>query len=152
AAALLEAAVGEFGLGEPAARRRRAELLAALAEDAKKPVVGGGAQRTAHAAHGASPTPLQSRPPLLTQRFDFKSLGAARKDAVNPAPWALLAETTHARDGQAAFPAPLKALDGLKVELAGYMQPLGDDLETGLFLLVEQPVGCWFCEMPSVAG
>ena len=29
------------------------------------------------------------------------------------------------------------------------MQPLADDFELNSFLLLEYPVGCWFCEMPA---
>ena len=30
------------------------------------------------------------------------------------------------------------------------MQPLGDEQEAAGFLLLEYPVGCWYCEMPEV--
>ena len=32
------------------------------------------------------------------------------------------------------------------------MQPLGEDLESGSFMLIEYPVGCWYCEMPEITG
>ena len=32
------------------------------------------------------------------------------------------------------------------------MQPLGSDLDCAAFMLVENPIGCWFCEMPSMTG
>jgi hypothetical protein len=32
------------------------------------------------------------------------------------------------------------------------MQPLGDDLECSAFMLIEFPVGCWYCEMPEMTG
>ena len=35
--------------------------------------------------------------------------------------------------------------------LRGYMQPLGEDTDLGAFMLVEHPIGCWFCEMPDMA-
>ena len=38
------------------------------------------------------------------------------------------------------------------VELTGFMQPLGDDLECTSFLLIEYPVGCWYCETPEITG
>ena len=34
----------------------------------------------------------------------------------------------------------------------GYMQPLGEDLEAASFMLIEYPVGCWYCEMPEITG
>src|SRR5207247_10359219 len=39
-----------------------------------------------------------------------------------------------------------------QIILAGYMQPLGEDQEMTSFLLIEYPVGCWYCEMPEVTG
>ena len=41
---------------------------------------------------------------------------------------------------------------GGPVALIGYMQPIGDELETGAFLLIEYPIGCWFCEVPEPTG
>ena len=51
-----------------------------------------------------------------------------------------------------APPLPLDHLDGKRVGLSGYMQPLGTDLECASFLLIENPVGCWYCEMPDMTG
>ena len=34
----------------------------------------------------------------------------------------------------------------------GLPQPLGEDQEMTSFLLIEYPVGCWYCEMPEVTG
>ena len=36
--------------------------------------------------------------------------------------------------------------------LSGFMQPLSEDAEAGAFLLIEYPVGCWYCEMPEPTG
>ena len=32
------------------------------------------------------------------------------------------------------------------------MQPLGSELECAAFMVVENPIGCWFCEMPTMSG
>ncbi len=32
------------------------------------------------------------------------------------------------------------------------MQPLGEDTDLGAFLVIENPVGCWFCEMPDLSN
>jgi hypothetical protein len=153
AAELLELAVGEFGVNDPALRRRRAETRAAYLEELKQPLVGLSDQKALHQGHVASAViSFKSRRPLLQRRFDYQSLGAARRDAVNPLPWGLLLETNLSRQGQPTFPHPIKELDNLRVELVGYMQPIGDDPETSLFLLVEQPVGCWYCELPEPTG
>ena len=50
------------------------------------------------------------------------------------------------------FAAYLKELDGKQVVLTGYMQPVGDDPDLGAFLLIEHPVGCWYCEMPEMVN
>lgn len=36
--------------------------------------------------------------------------------------------------------------------LSGYIQPTGDGLEQTAVLLIEFPVGCWFCEVPEPTG
>jgi hypothetical protein len=43
----------------------------------------------------------------------------------------------------------LKDLDGKTVEMHGYLQPLGEDADLNAFLLVEYPIGCWYCEQPE---
>ena len=32
------------------------------------------------------------------------------------------------------------------------MQPLGEDLDMSTFMLIQYPVGCWYCEMPEITG
>ena len=34
----------------------------------------------------------------------------------------------------------------------GYMQPIGSDPEMNTFLLIEYPVGCWYCETPEITA
>ena len=46
----------------------------------------------------------------------------------------------------------LKELDGKTISLSGFMQPLGEDLEVSSFMLIEYPVGCWYCEVPEITG
>ena len=36
--------------------------------------------------------------------------------------------------------------------LNGFMQPLREADELTGFLLLEYPVGCWYCEMPETTG
>src|SRR5438445_537953 len=59
--------------------------------------------------------------------------------------------------GQIAHPsgghrAAARALDGKQIALNGYVQPLRDDTDLSAFMFIEYPVGCWYCEMPDVAG
>ena len=71
---------------------------------------------------------------------------------INGLPWALLADTTVDRHFKPTFPKYLQELDGKQVSLTGFMQPLGEDVELGSFMLIEYPVGCWYCEMPEITG
>src|SRR5262249_33762221 len=66
--------------------------------------------------------------------------------------WALLGETTLDRKHRPTFPDYLKELQGKQVSLSGFMQPLRDDPEVAAFMLIEYPVGCWYCETPEVTG
>jgi hypothetical protein len=63
-----------------------------------------------------------------------------------------LAETTIENPFRPAFSGYLRELDGKQVELTGFMQPLGDTGDMAGFLLIEYPVGCWYCETPDLAG
>jgi hypothetical protein len=46
----------------------------------------------------------------------------------------------------------LQELDGKQISLNGFIQPLNEGLELSSFLLIEYPVGCWYCEMPEITG
>ncbi len=147
AADLLDVAVGEFAIHHPDLRSRR---NAFMAERAAPPaaVMGASDLKAQHALHGSG-IAFKSKRPLIMQRLDTKSLGPIRKQGINDLPWLLLMETVLDRHFKPTFPAYLKELDGLKVEIIGYLQPITDDVEAGVFLLVEFPAGCWFCEMPD---
>jgi hypothetical protein len=85
-------------------------------------------------------------------KLDQTPLPPIDPKGVNALPWAVVTETTLDRQYKPTFPKYLKELDGKQVTLTGYMQPLGDDLECAAFLLIEYPVGCWYCEMPEMTG
>jgi hypothetical protein len=67
-------------------------------------------------------------------------------------PWSIVVETTLDRHYKPTFPKYLKELDGLTVELSGFMQPLSNETDSNSFLLIEYPVGCWYCEMPEMTA
>jgi hypothetical protein len=138
AAAVLEGCVGEFGLGHPDLRRQR-QALRALAD----------AGATPHEEHHA--WKFRSPRPLL-RRFDTAKLPPVRPTGVNDLPWPLVALTTLDRRGRPTFADRLRQLDGRRVRLSGFLQPLSDDPASEAFLLVEYPVGCWFCETPDATG
>lgn len=150
AAAILDGCVTEFGMSDADLRRRRIELRTLAEKLAKEQPRGRGDAQQAHDGGHASLVFRSPRP--LPRRLDGDKLPTVRADGVNPLPWWLLAETTLDRNFRPRFAKHLRELDGKRVSLLGFMQPIGDDLETGLFLLIEYPVGCWFCEVPEPVG
>jgi tetratricopeptide (TPR) repeat protein len=141
AAAILDGCVTEFALGSPELRKRRLLYRAAVEEMAKKPELD---QHTI-TFRGKSVRPL-------IKSFDEAALPPIRANAVNPLPWPVLAATTTDQRGKPVFPKYLDQLDGKKVSLMGFMQPVRDELSVTGFLMLEYPVGCWFCETPEATG
>src|SRR5262249_29434314 len=88
----------------------------------------------------------------LQSRLDQAPLAPIRADGINTLPWTVLAETTLDRKYKPTFPKYLQELDSKQVMLSGFMQPLNEELEQSAFMLIEYPVGCWFCEMPEITG
>jgi tetratricopeptide (TPR) repeat protein len=148
AAAILDGCVTEFGMSEPDLRRHRQAYRTAADEQAA-----GGGSKTVHEGQGHRPGVFRSRSPRpLVHRFDPKSLPEVRADAANPLPWEVLADTTLDGRFKPTFPAYLRQLDGKRVTMSGFMQPIGEELEVAAFLFIEYPVGCWFCETPETTG
>jgi tetratricopeptide (TPR) repeat protein len=149
AAAIMDGCVTEFGLHAPELRRHRQLLRDAADHLAKESQPGGGAKAT-HEQHAGVFRPHSSRP--LMNKLDTAHLPPVHVTGVNALPWTVLAETIVDRQFKPTFPNYLRELDGKQVSLAGFMQPLGEELELGSFMLVEYPVGCWYCEMPEITG
>ncbi len=141
AAAALDGCVTEFALGSPDLRKRRLVYRAAADELAKKP---------GHEQHRGAPKTKSSRP--LIKAFDEALLPTIENDKTNALPWPVLAATSINAKGQPAFVKYLEQLDGKTVALTGFMQPVKDELAAREFLLLEYPVGCWFCEVPDPTG
>lgn len=148
---LLELAVGEFGLSQPELRARRLQLRALVQEQDRRAMLNLSAQQQEHAGHG-SPINFKSRRPLRVQRLDTRDLPPVSKTGVNAIPWGLFLETSVDRHFRPSFPKYLQELNGCLVTLTGFMHPVSDDLEVTEFLLVELPIGCWYCEMPELTG
>jgi tetratricopeptide (TPR) repeat protein len=149
AAAIMDGCVTEFAMSDPELRLHR-QLTRAAADDLGKNKVSAGSAKSAHEGHAGSVRMRSSRP--LMTKLDVSALPAIRDDAVNALPWSVLAETALDRKFEPAFAQYLRELDGKQISLDGYMQPLGQELEMGAFLLIEYPVGCWYCEMPEITG
>ncbi|MBY0232709.1 MAG: hypothetical protein K2W96_25800, partial [Gemmataceae bacterium] len=138
-AAILDGCVTEFGLRHPALLERR---KAARAEKAKP------GTKKEHEAHAWLFKPRSSRP--LASKGALDKLPAADPKSLNALPWEVLAETTMDAKARPAFHKHLKELAGKRVAVEGYMQAIGDGTDLGAFLVVENPVGCWWCEMPGM--
>jgi hypothetical protein len=143
AAALLDGVVTEYALTTPEARERRKLYRAAADEIAKLP-------DSEHAKYRGDVAFKSARP--IARALDATALPAIRADGVNPVPWAVLAETAVDKPFRPRFHKHLTQLDGKKVSLTGFMQPVSMDVTVSGFMLIEYPVGCWFCETPEPAG
>ena len=141
AAAILDGCVTEFAMASPDLRARRQRYRTEADALAKKPE---------HELHKGSFVAKSARP--LLRRFDVSSLPPIKADAANQLPWGVIAETTVDAKAKPTFPLHLEKLDGKSVVILGFIQPLGDAQEFGGFLLIEYPVGCWFCETPEPTG
>lgn len=126
-------------------RTHRLAVRQRLAELANTP-----GQATVHQGH--LPVRFRSRHPLLKNPLDTDSLPPIVRDGVNPLPWALLLETRLDEQFRPTFPQRLEQLHGCQVSITGFLQPLGEDLESRMFMLVEYPISCWYCEMPEPTG
>ncbi|HZY90642.1 MAG TPA: DUF3299 domain-containing protein, partial [Gemmataceae bacterium] len=144
AAAMMDGCVTEFGLRDPTLRDHRRAMRAAADERAKN------GPTKEHDASAATWKPRSSRP--LVRRIDAGELPPVRARGVNALPWTVVTETTVDRQYHPTFPRYLKQLDGKEVSLTGFMQPLGEELEVNAFMLIEYPVGCWYCEMPEMTA
>ena len=141
AASILDGCVTEFALGSPDLRKRRQLYRTAADELAKN---------EEHVTHRGTLKVKSPRP--LVRTFDTSSLPPIRNDAPNPLPWPVLGETTLDTKAKPTFLKHLDQLDGKEITLTGFMQPVRDELTLTGFLLLEYPVGCWFCETPEPTG
>ena len=146
AAAILDGCVTEFGLRSDLLREHRRAYRAAAEQLAKS----GDGARTQHESHAGLFKPRSSRP--LVHQLDPTPLPPIDPKGVNDLPWSVVTETTLDQQYRPKFPRYLKDLDGKQVTLHGYLQPLGDDADLNAFLLVEYPIGCWYCEQPETTA
>ena len=100
--------------------------------------------------HGVAFKPKSSRP--LATKLDQTPLPPIDATGINALPWSVVSDTTVDKHYKPTFPKYLQELSGKKITLTGYMQPLGTDLECASFMFIENPVGCWYCEMPDITG
>jgi hypothetical protein len=143
AASLMDVVVVELAFTPPAARERRQTFRTAADKIAMLPDI-------EHAKYRGDLAMLSPRP--LVRRTATAALPAIRDDGPNLLPWTVVSETIIEKPFRPKFHGHLNKLDGKTVSLSGYMQPLSTDIDVVGFMLIEFPVGCWFCETPEPAG
>lgn len=146
AAAILDGCVTDFGLRNAQLREHRRAYRAAAEQRDKS----SDNAKSQHEGHAGLFKPRSQRP--LARKLDQTPLPPINRKGINALPWSVVTETTLDRDYRPTFSRYLKDLDGLKVTLGGYLQPLGDEAELNAFLLVEYPIGCWYCEQPETTA
>lgn len=140
AAAILDGCITEFNMGSPELRKHR------LAYRAAADVL---AAKQDHDPNRGTLAFRSARPLLRT--LDEATLPPIRAGRATPLGWGVLSATTYEK-GKPAFPKYLARLDGTPVIVLGYTQPQGKESRADGFLLLEYPVGCWFCETPEPTG
>jgi hypothetical protein len=147
AAAMMDGCVTQFGLNHPDLRRHRQLVRAAADQVLQTPVD----LTKPHQQKHTGTLAFRSKRPLVSH-IDSQPLPPISDSEVNALPWELLADTVIDNKSRPTFPKYLMELAGREVSLSGFMQPLRQDLDMAVFLLIEYPVGCWYCEMPETTG
>jgi hypothetical protein len=143
AAAIMDGCVTEFGLREAELQAHRKQMRTAATKLVRS-------DKKEHEEHALLFKPRSSRP--LVSKAGLAALPVIDPKGLNTLPWEVIAETTVDRQARPTFVRYLKELDGKQVVLRGYLQPLGENTDLSAFLLIANPVGCWYCEMPDVTN
>ncbi|MFO0813726.1 MAG: tetratricopeptide repeat protein [Gemmatales bacterium] len=146
---LMDQCVGELGWSDPTLRLARSALLQSI-----DPKLLPSQQQVQHAGHATGlKLTMRSKRPLVQQPFDVNRLAAQKPGEPSLLAWPLLAETAVEQSPQRLrFHPYLEKLEGQLVMLTGFLHPLTDDLDCTSFLLVENPIGCWYCTAPDLTG
>jgi tetratricopeptide (TPR) repeat protein len=147
AASIFEGCVTEFGMKSSELRARRLALRTAAEKLLPASRASDGLAN--HESH----TGIVFRSArALVRRYDLTTLPLPRNDRTNALPWLALTTLELGSKFPLTFPPHLRQFDGKPVSLTGIMQPIGNAQEAASFLLLEFPVGCWFCETPPPNG
>lgn len=147
AAAMMEGCVGPFAMNHPALKKHR--LILRDAVDQLPPVKIG--MNEDHTDRHVGTLEFRSRRSLVST-FETIALPAIDPTGVNAIPWELFGETSIEKPFKVMFPKYLRELNGKQITMTGFMYPLRDDPEMAVFLFIEAPVGCWYCETPETTG
>lgn len=151
ASTLIDLCIGEYGMSDTLLRQSRQAILAA--QDGNAPVAQTKAEQM-HSGHGSGARlEFRSRRPLVQKPLDVSKLASGTAGQASLLVWPILAETAaDPRQFKPTFHAYLQKLEDKPVSLTGFLQPLTDDLDCTSFLLVEYPIGCWYCTAPDLTG
>ncbi len=138
AALILEGAVSEFGVRDPLVMK----LRFVCKDQASKP--------GNHTPKGLVQKYRSARP--LEDTSPLPSYAPPQKGVRTEVPWIVFTKTKMSPKHDPEFPNYLKSLAGTDLTVEGYLQPFGENIDSGNFLLVENAVGCWWCEMPDLTG
>ncbi len=141
AASMMDGCVTQFAMLDPLLRQHRQIIKEALARQGD----------AAHDKEHQGTLAFRSRRPLLS-RFIALPLPPISAAGVNHVPWEAFNETTVEAGFKPKFSSYVLELEKKQVSLAGFMFPLGENLELETFLFLESPVGCWYCEMPETTS
>ena len=147
AAAMYDGCVVHYGMASPELRQHRQLTRAAVDALAKIAPPDKAGHEEGHAAALA----FRSRRPLVAT-FEQIPLPPISDTGVNQVPWDIFRATTLDAKFRPTFAKYLTDLKGKEIALHGFMQPLRAEEEMDSFLLIEFPVGCWYCEMPDTTG
>ena len=147
AAAMMDGCVTAFNMNDADLRKHR-QIVREAADKLPKENAG---PKMEHEQKHVDSLRARSKRPLVT-RLDKTPLPPISATEVNLMPWELLADTVVDSKSRPTFPNYLKELDGKRISLNGFMQPLSEDTEATAFMFIEYPVGCWYCEMPDVTS
>jgi hypothetical protein len=147
AAAMMDGCVTQFGMHSPLLREHRRQIRLAAGEVPASVPTAKEEHKPGHAGNLA----FHARRPLVN-KLDLVPLPEITATGTNPVPWELLSETVLEQPFRPNFPKYLRELEGKQVELTGFLMPLRDEPELGAFLVVEAPIGCWYCETPELTN
>ena len=138
AAAMMDGCMTQFGMQSKETNLKRQLTQEAVDERADK---------GEHDGQHSTFKPISKQPLLV--RVDESLLPPISPTGVNGMPWTLISDTSIDRKSRPTFAKYLQDLDGKQVSLTGYIQPLDGAQDLVMFMFIENPVGCWYCDMPE---
>lgn len=120
-----------------------------LASNPRSGIVDTEEVRRDHETHKSALRPTVKRPKRIydaNQPVSRDGFGRAMLE------WGLLGTTTFDRNSTPEFVKNLSLVNGRPATLVGFMSPLDEVGQLRTFMLLEYPVGCFYCLVPDPAG